>query len=344
MSKLLSYSGIITKIKAMEASFVSKSDYQKIAGLETVSDFITYLKNHPGYMDIFQGLDEHTLHRGDVEGLFINSLYLAYAKIYRFSDLSQRKALNLLFFRYEVNVLKDCMKLIYTNKDTYDLSLFDSFFKRHSKINVNALASSRTMDEYINNLKSTEYYPIFTMLQNTHNLTSFDYEMQLDIYYYKKSWKLLDKLLSGDNLKAFKHSFGTEIDLLNILWLYRSTKFYNIPSNNLYAYVIPVNYKLTKGQLTKLTEAVSIDEFINLLKSTHYEEIVPELLENSMEFSYRKIISKIYKDNASLYPASMAPISNYLFLKQTEINRLTTALECIRYKLEPQDTLRYILE
>lgn len=344
MSKLLSYSGITTKIKAMESTFVSNQDYQKIVGLETVSDFIGYLKNHPGYMDIFHGLDEHTLHRGDVEGLFINSLYLAFAKIYRFSNLSQRKALSLIFFRYEVNILKDCMKSIYTNKNTYDLSLFGSFFTRHSKINVNALASSRKMDEYINNLKSTEYYPLFMMLQNTHHLTPFDYEMQLDIFYFKKTWKLKDKLLSGDNLKAFTHSLGTEIDLLNILWLYRSKHFYNIPSSNLYSYVIPVNYKLTKEQLTKLMEANSSSDFINQLKASSYEEIVPELLGNSMEFSFRKIVSKVYKDNASLYPNSMAPISNYLFLKHTEVDRLTTALECIRYKLEPQDTLRYILE
>jgi V/A-type H+-transporting ATPase subunit C len=91
-------------------------------------------------------------------------------------------------------------------------------------------------------------------------------------------------------------------------------------------------------------EASSVDEFINLLRTTHYVEIVPEFTDSSTEYSYRKVLTKIYRDNASKYPTSMAPINNYLFIKQVEIDRLTTAIECIRYKLEPQDTLRYVME
>ncbi len=343
MSKLLGYSGITTKIRAMKANSINMEEYQKIVVSESVSDFITYLKKFPEYFEIFQSLDENTLHRGDIEALFINGLYLSFAKLYRFANLSQRKVLDLLFFRIEVNILKDCLQLVYTKREDYDLPLFGSFFNRHTKINVSALASSHSMDEFVNNLKATEYYPIFTMLQNTNHLTPFDYEMQLDIYYFKKAWKLKDDL-KGDNLKALTQILGSEIDLLNILWLYRSKKYYDIPSSDSYAFIIPINYKLKKEQLTKLMETSSVDEFINMLKTTRYQEIVPELREDLMEYSYRKIILKIYKDIAAEYPASMAPVNNFLFLKQVEVNRLTTALECVRYKLDPQDTLRYVLE
>ena len=63
------------------------------------------------------------------------------------------------------------------------------------------------------------------MLEKLHSLDNpvfFDYEMQLDIHYYKEVWKLKDKLLNGDTLKAFTECIGTEIDLLNIMWIYRS--------------------------------------------------------------------------------------------------------------------------
>jgi V/A-type H+-transporting ATPase subunit C len=42
------------------------------------------------------------------------------------------------------------------------------------------------------------------------------------------------------------------------------------------------------------------------------------------------------------YPNSMAPVDYYLYLKEMEIDKLTTVLECIRYKLEPTDTLKYV--
>jgi len=344
MSNLLSYSGITTKVRAMEANFISKDDCQHIASLETVADFISFLKNHPGYSGIFKDLDEHLMHRGQVEGIFINGLYFDFTKIYQFANLDQRKTLDLIFFRYEVNILKACIQLVFNEEDNYDLSLFSTFFSSHSNVNVKALAASHTMEEYINNLKDTEYYSMFVKLQAANHITPFEYEMQLDIYYFKKMWKLKEKQLKGDNLNAMTHSLGTEIDLLNIMWLYRSKKFYDIHSSDSYAYIIPVNYKLTKAHLMKLMEAVSIEDFIVILKTTYYENISPTLLDGSIEFACLKIISKIYQEDKSNYPSSMAPIIHYLFLKQNEVRRLTTALECIRYKLEPQDTLRYVLQ
>lgn len=344
MNNLLSYSGITTKVKAMEANFISKNDYQRIANLESTADFIALLKNHPGYSGIFIGMDEHDIHRGQAEKILDNGLYLDFAKIYRFATLDQRKYLDLIFFRYEVHVLKACIQLIYNEEDFYDLFSFNSFFTNHSKINVKALAASHSMEEYINNLKGTEYHSLFVLLQNTNHVTSFDYEMQLDIYYFKKAWKLKDKQLKGDSLKAMTHSLGSEIDLLNIMWLYRSKKYYDIHSSDSYAYVIPVNYKLTKAQLAKLMETSSLNEYIAILKTTYYEKFSTTLVDGSIEIAYKKIISKINQDNKSDYPSSMAPINNYLFQKQVEVNRLTTALECIRYKLEPQDTLRYVLQ
>jgi V/A-type H+-transporting ATPase subunit C len=344
MNKLLSYSGIITKIKAMEKSFITKEDYQKISNLDSVSAFTAFLKNHPGYEQIFDGVDEHIIHRGQIEGYFINGLYLDFAKIYRFADIEQRKALDLIFFRYEINILKTCIQMIYSGKDDYDLSVFSSFFERHSTINVKALAASRSMDEYIGYLKGTEYYSMFVRMHNTPGITSFDYEMMLDIYYFRKMWKLKDKLLSGDNQKALTHSLGSEIDLLNILWLYRSKKFYDIHPQNAFSYIIPISYKLKKEQLAKLLDSTNIEEFNNHLKKTHYSTISNSLTDGTMEFTYQKIISKIYQLNASKFPNSMAPVNYFLYRKQLEIKQLITALECIRYKLEPQDILKYVLQ
>jgi V/A-type H+-transporting ATPase subunit C len=343
MNNLLSYSGIITKVKAMEARFVTKKDYETIANLDSTADFITYLKNHPGYREIFIGLDEHGVHRAQVEGIFINSLYLDFSKIYRFANLTQRKDLDLIFFRYEVNVLKSCIKSVYDKAREHDLSLFNSFFSNHSKVNVSALAASKSMEEYISNLKGTEYYSLLMKVQsNNINATSFDYEMQLDIHYFNKSWKLKNKLLTGDNLKAMTHSLGTEIDLLNIMWLFRSKNFFNVQSADSYSYVIPVTYKLTKEKLFKLMETASMDEFIAILKTTYYEKISNTLLDGSIEIIYQKIIAKVNQDNKTHYPTSMAPVNYYLYHKLSEVGKLTTALECLRYKLDPQDTLKYI--
>ena len=41
-------------------------------------------------------------------------------------------------------------------------------------------------------------------------------------------------------------------------------------------------------------------------------------------------------------PYSVASIYTYLYLKEEEIDKLTTALECIRYGLPRSETLAYM--
>lgn len=342
MDSTISYSGINTKVKAMSRRLISKEDFQKISNLETVADFIAYLKKHPGYLDLFQKYDEREIHRGEAERVFINGLYLDYTNIYRFANDWQRKDLELIFFHYEVNVLKACIRLIHNNDNAFDLSLFHPFFTHHSTIDVNKLSASRTMEEYINNLKGTQYFPMLVKMSAKSGLSSFDYEMALDVYYFTKSWKLKDKILSGNNRNAFTYRIGTEIDLLNIMWIYRSKKMYDMGASEIFTYLIPINYKLTVSQLSKLIATSTLEEYMNLLNTTKYKDFAAHLRNGTMEKEYSRIINKIYLYNITRYPASMTVVNYYLFQKDREIGLLTSALECIRYGLDLKKKQEYL--
>lgn len=341
--KLLSYSGIITKVRAMSNNLISIDDYNFISTINSVPDFISFLKKQPAYNDIFANLDEKSLHRGQIERIIINAVYKEYAKIYRFANQHQRNVLKLIFFRYEVNILKGCLLRIFNQDNIYELSSFYKFFMNHSKLKINDLVASKSMDEFISNLKGTIYHNLFVTLYNSNHHTLFDYEMQLDIFYFKKVWKLKDKYLKGTELVTFTDCIGKQIDLQNILWIYRSKKFYDVDNSTILSIIIPVNYKLKKEQLTNLIETSTIEEFLNYLNTTYYHLFYDSLDGQSMELIFRKLMNKIYKDNSRQYPYSISPILNYLFLKEQEIDRLTTALECIRYQLEPKDILEYVL-
>ena len=342
MDTSISYSGINTKVKAMKTKLISKEDFNKISTLESVADLISYLKKHPGYHDLFQKYDEREIHRGEAERVFINGLYLDYTRIYRFANDMQRKDLELIFFRYEVNVLKACIRLLHTSESAYDLSLFHPFFTKHSQIDINKLSSSRSMEEYISTLKDTQYYNLLTKLSSKGNLSSFDYEMALDVYYFTKSWRLKDKILTGNNCKAFTSRLGVEIDLLNIMWIYRSKKMYDMNSADIFTYLIPINHKLTLSQLSKLVAALTLDEFWNILSTTKYKGFVKYLRDGTMEQEYDRIINRIYLYNMTRYPASMTVVNYYLFRKDKEINLLTSALECIRYGLDLKKKQEYL--
>lgn len=343
MGNLLTYSGITTKVRAMEGHVISPEDFHQIAQMGTTAEYISFLKKQPAYKSIFEHYDETSLHRIQIELLLKGALYLDYTKIYRFATGKQRYLLSFIFFRYEINILKICLQRIFSRNKAFDLSVFGPFFNRHSKLVLNDLIACQSIEEFISRLKGTEYYPLFSRMQTSGQQTLYDYEAQLDIYYFKKIWKGRASLKNKEEKKFITTVIGTQIELFNILCIYRSKKFYDLEHTMIYTSIIPCQYRLSREDTEKLAEAGSIDEFFKVLHETHYGNLFSDTNQDNMEYAARTIIDKLYRQSSQLYPSSMAPILCYLHLKEMELDHLTTALECIRYKLDPERTLAFVM-
>ena len=343
MGNSLSYGGIITKAKAMSSHLIRKDEYQHIAQLDTTADFINFLRTKPSYEQIFKDINETTIHRGQIEELIKISLLMDFSSLYIFGTREQRAFLDTFFFRYEVNVLKDCLALIYNHKNALHLSDFQPFFEKHSELDINALANCQSIEDFISKLTGTKYYSILSNLHNSNdNISLSDYEVQLDVFYYQRIWKTLNKTFKGKEKKRLLSLFGTQIDMLNIMWVFRSKKYYKVDAKDIYLTIIPIHFHLRREQLIKLVEAPGVTEFLQVLSQTRYQFITEQNAKQSIERIYSSVMNKTYKQLMGTSSHSMIHILYYLFLKEEELDCVTTALECIRYKLEPSETLKYI--
>ena len=70
MGSLLSYSGLTTKIRAMQSRLLTDDQYRELAELKSVPQAVTYLKQQPAYEAILDSLSEEALHRGTASGEF----------------------------------------------------------------------------------------------------------------------------------------------------------------------------------------------------------------------------------------------------------------------------------
>ena len=153
----------------------------------------------------------------------------------------------------------------------------------------------------------------------------------------KGNWDKKDKEMLTKEL-------GTKIDLLNLQWIYRAKKYYHMLAPDIYTLLIPIQHKLSNQEFKDLVEAPSVEEFKRRLNETYYgkkyefgeqvqiESIVNECVEHILTIAYRN------------HPYSLASIQQYLFLKEEEIYKITTALECIRYGLSQRETLQYLVQ
>lgn len=350
MSNLLSYSGLSTKIRAMQKKLINEEQLQEIAGMSHVSQVAAYLKKTPEYHSRWASLDENLLHRGEIEKLLKQSIFEDFSRIYQFSNREQRKFLSLYSKRYEIRVLKEIMTNLFDHRETLvDFSAYTEFFRKHSKLDLNRLVSCTNMDEFIQALSGNEFYEPLSKIQNRENALLFDYGMALDLYYFSYIWNMRKKLFTGKDLEEITKAYGEKFDLLNLQFIQRSRQIYKLPCAEVYTQIIPVTYKLKKEEIRALTEAETNEEFAALLRKTYYgrksashNTVESVLTPGNLEEFYNYTLKNILENEARRDPYSVAVIYSYLYHKEHEVVRLTIALECVRYGVGLSDTLRYI--
>ena len=343
MGNLLAYSGIVTKLKAMEARLLTTENFEEIASLQSVPDAVNYLRDNSSYAYVLNLLDESRLHRGDIEKILTRQLYHEYSKIYRFCGLKQREFLSLYVKRYEIDLINYCLRIVINRyAEPFDLNYKKEFFDRYTQISIEKLITSRTTNELIENLKDTEYYePLHRLLDNP-AVTLYDYDLTLSQYNLSTLWKKRKKILRKKELAFYTKICGSKIDLLNLQWIYRAKKYYNMEPANIYALLVPVRYKVSAEGIKEMIEAPGIEEYEALLRKTSYARHYDFGQKLTIEQMYSECLDRLYRGERRQNPYSIASITTYLFLKEEELRKLTTALECIRYGLSSGETLAYI--
>lgn len=344
MSGIISYSGIATKTRAMSSRLLTREELHHLASQRSVANAVSYLKQNTAYAGLLSEISENNLHRGTIEKLLIRSLYQDYCKIYYFCNFKQRTVLELYFCKYEIQLLKRELRRIFNSrKGDMRVAEKSEEFQSFSRLNLDMMNEARTIPQLMEALQKTIYYDVFRQLSRGGDKTLFDYEMALDLFYFANVWKKKDKVLKGKDLKMFTQVYGSQIDMLNMMWIYRAKHYYQISPAGIFALVIPISYKLRQAQLIKLVNSENERELDAAIRETYYGHRYQDLKEEDLERLFRQLIREIYHVEKRKNPYSMTAITSYLFDKEQEIDQITTILECIRYGVVPEEASKYIL-
>ena len=343
MGHLLEYSGIVTKTRAMESRLLSPGQFQELASLHTIPEAVEYLKKNTAYAETLESLEPTQLHRGNIEKLLTQSLYRDYTKLYRFCGQKQRKFMELRLKSYEIDLIDYCLRIVINHyKRPFDLHYKKEFFDRYSQLSIDRLITSRTTDELVDNLKGTEYYDPLKKLQDAQKVTLYDYDLALELYFFTTLWKARKKMLKKEDLELYERNCGSQIDLLNMQWIYRAKKYFNMKPADIYQLILPIHYRLSTDLIKGMVEATTLEELQTLCNQTPYARRYESNEQLTMEQMYSECLHHLYTIDRRRNPYSIAAVNTYLFLKEEEIKKLTTALECIRYGLTPGETLAYV--
>ncbi len=347
MSGLLSYSGVVTKIRAMQSHFIDEEGFREIVSLPDVASIVSYLKKNPNYSSSLEGIDENTIHRGQLEIRIRHSLLRDFEKLYRFSNPQQKKFLIRYARRYEVKIIKDLLAHVLQGVPVDpEYAMYDSHFEKYSDLDVSRLKTAASIQELILALKDTPYYESMNdVYRRNPDANLFDYETALDLYHFQSLWKEREKVTEkGENEQILKEFLGTKYDMLNLWYIYRAKKYYHMDTVSIYALTIPVLYRLKKQDIRALVESDSDDAFKKALAQTYYGRTRSDLTPENLQYMYTKICTDVIRKGAEKHPNTIASLYSYLYLKEHELYWLVTAMECVRYKMAPEEALKYVTQ
>ena len=215
--------------------WLSEEDFRKLMDQKLSMQKAEYLGSRRAYAELFQNVGEDMLHRSGVERRLWLSLFRDFDKLYRFGSVKQKRFIRMYFGHYEVKLVKECLQAVLGGHAAgYEFALYEDLIRKYAKIDIMKLSRSRDIGDFIENLKGTSYYSILKRLYDSGQAKAVDYETAIDMRYFVNMWRQKDKVLSREECGIVERTFGSRIDMLNVDWIYRAKKYFDMAPKEIY--------------------------------------------------------------------------------------------------------------
>ena len=341
---LFTYGALAAKARASYGKLLTKKDYEELIEKNSVSAVAEYLKNSTHYTDILSNVDEHVIHRGQLENIIKTDIMKEYSRFLKFTSGNARKFLQSTYKKYETESLKIIFRRLETVGNVMSAEGFLLFLKDNASLDFHRLLKSKDSMEFINNLEGTEYYAVLKPFAAPNvKLNLFNVEMVLDLNYFKYLRKNMKKYLHGNDKEPLEESFGIKTDVLNLLWIYRCKKYYKLPQEIIRTYVLPYNKGLRKETLRQLVETDDLEKFTEIVSRTKYSEIFERDIDEFFEVNFAEYMYNVHMKLFRRYPMTVSVAVDYIHMKEYELSNIISIIEGIRYGLSPEKIKKFIV-
>jgi len=141
-----------------------------------------------------------------------------------------------------------------------------------------------------------------------------------NLHVYIIHWKRLSQLDKHNHI-VIKSILGAEIDLNNILWMYRLKRYHCVKGDATFGHLIPIRYMLSRKATRRMADCVTPKALLDEVASSPYALDFKSLADKGFEIQaggptpeqmLEKTILHRYQAAARRFPNSLAPALAYL--------------------------------
>lgn len=331
------FSAVNTKIRGMKSKLLDDEQYIKLIDAPDLPAAVDLLDQFLTPRESFRDMNS----LGEVEFSLEKYKFREMKNLRHYFTGNYREFLDRLLLKYEIFDLKNVLRKLQAGKPIDPEG--GRFFVLPDRPRL--IPKGNTVAEYVEQLKPGPYYRVLQSYRDEDPDTILFYmEMNLDKLYYQgvmEGAELLDKR----DRAIVRDMVGRRIDLLNIIWMYRGKKYYDLSPEEIYNFTIIGSDTLGLDQLRKLTALPSMDEFVEEVKKGPYGFLVESEHDIDIYMDRREHRYMYYQSLREFRKGGfdIGPLLAFRYLLNYEIKDIVTILESKSFDLPPNKTADFLV-
>ena len=326
---------------------LSAEQYERIMAAADVETAYEALR-HTGYADIFK-------HAGTVQDLrrvesaLVDRLIAFHREVAAHTKGRVRRFLEELLRKYEVENLKVIVRVWNAHLDAEREFIYRE--RVCHEIPVDSILEATTIEEVIVLLEDTPYRKPLTEARGTYKKTGslFRLEVALDRELYQATWKAI-KDLSASDRKIASRLIGMEIDILNINWILRFRRYYDLGLAEITSLMIRNGYQINEQSLRDVYPGRDQATLMSGLLTGVYQGVSEALRSKEetqafhlLEALLRDLLAQQVRRALGGFPFTIGVAIAYLRLKKMEVSNIISILNGKALRLAREEIERNVV-
>ena len=340
MNPYMAYEAVNTKIATRKSRIFDEKKLDKILECNSVEQVTAFLKSKYNLKQIIEEAKCQELHRDDLETILNRFEVNEVEDILHYFSGPYKDFLQTILMKYEISDLIMILRKIVKGDDIYGIENEFIHSDNYSVLPYSKLTASKSVPQFLENLKNTSYYDaIKTVTDSDVIKREFHTEMKLQALFHRTLLRKSMKLGSADRQVVYDIA-GMKIDFLNVQWIYRAKKYYDVSPEQMLIYSLQGGKRLGFDRLKKLCYSKSSDEMKQLSNKYLNYNIFMSNKDIDIEKNIDNYIFAYVKGNK--FQGTIGTALSYILILDIVVKDLITVTEGIRYKL-PKDQLKKYL-
>ncbi len=336
-----SSNAVLAKARAMYGKCLKKEDYRQLAECKSVPEVSNYLKTRTSYSKALRGLIDNEIHRGQLEPLLKQDIYLDVYALSRYTSDNAAAVTDFVFSRLETDQIVRCLVMLSIGKpEKFALELpllLDDF----TPLSLKKLAAVRSYDDLLAALEHTKYYAVISENRPPEGQPAdvAKIEIALNNRIYSSAMDAISKMNDKTDQKELKDLFNSTFDFENLERILRLKKYHNFNAETVRSMLIPFG-KLNKRVIDEFCAADNINDVYELARTTYLGKHLSKLQYYDNTQISDALINAYCKHHLRLSPNPTIVMISYLYLKQIEIHNVVNLIEATRYGMSSDEKLK----